>query len=121
MDAASRIALIIAVKAVRLQENVRLNVNKSMSRLLIGGGSIYKLNNSLKTRHFMTVTLISEITCPYCGFKKTEVMPTDACQFFYECTNCLKMLKPINGDCCVFCSFGSVKCPPVQENKSCCS
>ncbi|MGF1619805.1 MAG: GDCCVxC domain-containing (seleno)protein [Rhodomicrobiaceae bacterium] len=23
-------------------------------------------------------------------------------------------LRPIGGDCCVFCSCGSVKCPPVQ-------
>jgi hypothetical protein len=69
---------------------------------------------------FMTVTLISKITCPDCGFKKTEVMPADACQFFYECTHCLKILRPIKGDCCVFCSYGTVKCPPMQANKHCC-
>ncbi|HWZ05186.1 MAG TPA: GDCCVxC domain-containing (seleno)protein, partial [Mucilaginibacter sp.] len=59
----------------------------------------------------MTVILTSEITCPYCGFRKMETMPEDACQFFYECTNCLKVLKPAEGDCCVFCSYGTVKCP----------
>jgi hypothetical protein len=37
MDAASRTAWIIAVKAVRLQKNAQLNVNKTMSRPLIGG------------------------------------------------------------------------------------
>ena len=26
----------------------------------------------------------STITCPHCGTRKTEEMPTDACQFFYE-------------------------------------
>lgn len=41
-------------------------------------------------------------------------MPTDACQYFYECANCGAMLRPKLGDCCVFCSYGSVKCPPVQ-------
>ena len=30
-------------------------------------------------------------------------------------------LKPKKGDCCVFCSYGTVKCPPIQESgKSCC-
>jgi hypothetical protein len=48
-------------------------------------------------------------------------MPTDACQFFYECTSCKAMLRPKAGDCCVFCSYGSVKCPPVQEQRGCCA
>ena len=56
----------------------------------------------------------SLLTCPHCGFAKQETMPTDACQFFYECTSCEIMMRPNPGDCCVFCSFGSVKCPPVQ-------
>jgi hypothetical protein len=30
------------------------------------------------------VTLESTITCPDCGHKKTEKMPTNACQYFYE-------------------------------------
>ena len=62
----------------------------------------------------------STITCPHCGYKKEEQMPTDACQFFYKCQKCSKVFKPKKGDCCVFCSFGSVKCPPEQkkENKS---
>ncbi|MBA8905020.1 GDCCVxC domain-containing (seleno)protein [Aminobacter ciceronei] len=62
----------------------------------------------------MTV-LTSTITCPKCGHKETEVMPTDACQFFYDCKGCGTMLRPISGDCCVYCSYGSVPCPPVQE------
>ncbi|KAI5913875.1 hypothetical protein GH664_15635 [Thauera sp. 2A1] len=47
-------------------------------------------------------------------------MPTDACQFFYECCNCKALLRPNPGDCCVFCSFGSVKCPPIQAQRGCC-
>ena len=62
--------------------------------------------------------LESVIKCPECGFEKEEIMPTDSCQFFYECENCKAMLKPKQGDCCVFCSYGSVKCPPIQEG--CC-
>lgn len=59
--------------------------------------------------------LESTITCPVCDFAKTETMPTDACQFFYECAGCGTLLRPRPGDCCVFCSFGSVPCPPIQE------
>ena len=65
--------------------------------------------------------LHSAITCPACGGTAVEEMPTDACIFFYECTHCRKMLKPLAGHCCVFCSYGSVKCPPVQMQKGCCA
>ncbi len=41
-------------------------------------------------------------------------MSLDACQWFYQCTACGVLLKPKPGDCCVFCSFGSAPCPPVQ-------
>lgn len=58
---------------------------------------------------------ISTLTCPECGWSERERMPTDACQFFYECKSCGSLLRPRPGDCCVFCSFGTVPCPPVQE------
>ncbi|MAZ86823.1 MAG: hypothetical protein CL693_04220 [Cellvibrionaceae bacterium] len=67
------------------------------------------------------VILNSLITCPACGHQKAEVMPTDACQWFYECEKCHEVLKPKPGDCCVYCSYGSVKCPPIQTGGSCCS
>ena len=66
-----------------------------------------------------TITLESVITCPQCGFTKLEAMPTDACQFYYECEGCKILLRPKAGDCCVFCSFGSVSCPPIQEQRRC--
>ena len=66
------------------------------------------------------VVLQSTLTCPNCGFQKTENMPTDACQFFYECENCKQVLKPLKGDCCVYCSYGTAKCPPIQAGKKCC-
>ncbi|HEY5596256.1 MAG TPA: GDCCVxC domain-containing (seleno)protein [Candidatus Bipolaricaulota bacterium] len=59
--------------------------------------------------------LLSTITCPHCGFKESLEMPVDACQIAYQCPRCKKTLTPRSGDCCVFCSFGSVKCPPMQE------
>jgi hypothetical protein len=64
--------------------------------------------------------LESTLTCPRCGAARRESMPTDACQFFYECSTCHALLRPKAGDCCVFCSYGDVKCPPVQAARGCC-
>lgn len=62
----------------------------------------------------MDIQLQSVIHCPHCGFAKEETMPEDYCQFLYQCTHCGTLLRPKAGDCCVFCSFGSVKCPSKQ-------
>lgn len=67
-----------------------------------------------------TVELESLITCPECGHKKLEIMPTDACTYFYECENCKVRLRPKHGDCCVYCSYGSIPCPPIQMDEKCC-
>ncbi|WP_114325827.1 GDCCVxC domain-containing (seleno)protein [Candidatus Colwellia aromaticivorans] len=64
--------------------------------------------------------LNSTITCPKCGHSKNETMPTNACQWFYECESCKALLKPLKGDCCVYCSYGTVKCPPIQAGQNCC-
>jgi len=58
--------------------------------------------------------LRSVITCPKCGTRKEEAMPTDACVHAYECSECGALLRSQPGDCCVFCSYGSVQCPPKQ-------
>ncbi|WP_340074719.1 GDCCVxC domain-containing (seleno)protein [Leptobacterium sp. I13] len=60
------------------------------------------------------------ITCPKCGYKKEEQMPINACQYFYECNDCKTILKPLQGDCCVYCSYSSEKCPFIQGKKNCC-
>ncbi|MDH6153671.1 MULTISPECIES: GDCCVxC domain-containing (seleno)protein [Paraburkholderia] len=60
------------------------------------------------------VILESVLTCPHCGFASEETMPLDACRFYHECRHCHTVFRPKAGDCCVFCSFGSVKCPSVQ-------
>jgi hypothetical protein len=67
------------------------------------------------------LVLDSILTCPACGFRASERMPTDACVFFHECGRCGTRLKPKPGDCCVFCSYGSTPCPPAQEARGCCS
>ncbi|WP_244432696.1 MULTISPECIES: GDCCVxC domain-containing (seleno)protein [unclassified Afipia] len=56
----------------------------------------------------------STITCPHCGHRAVETMPTDACQFFYECKGCGVLLRPLEGHCCVFCSYGTNPCPSIQ-------
>lgn len=60
------------------------------------------------------VVLESILTCPHCGHITTERMPVDACQWYFECGQCRVLLTPKPGDCCVFCSYGSLPCPPVQ-------
>ena len=73
------------------------------------------------------IELKSTITCPACRHRRTATMPTDACQYIYVCEACDVQLKPKTGDCCVYCSYGDVPCPPIQEermgrvNTSCCS
>ncbi|WP_246704339.1 GDCCVxC domain-containing (seleno)protein [Rhizobium sp. P32RR-XVIII] len=62
----------------------------------------------------MTIFHRSTITCPECGHRALEAMPTDACQYFYDCKGCGAVLRPKVGDCCVYCSYGDIPCPPVQ-------
>ncbi len=64
--------------------------------------------------------LFSTLTCPECGHPEKEKMPAEACQYFYDCKNCSAILKPLKGDCCVFCSYGDVPCPPIQDGNGCC-
>ncbi|WP_237212634.1 GDCCVxC domain-containing (seleno)protein [Ruegeria lacuscaerulensis] len=67
-----------------------------------------------------TAVLESKLTCPECGHVEVETMPTDACQWYYECKSCAVVLRPLEGDCCVYCSYATVPCPPVQLGHSCC-
>lgn len=56
----------------------------------------------------------SEVTCPKCGHKKVEKLPTEVCQLLYKCEKCGHEMHPKDGDCCVFCSYGDHKCPSKQ-------
>lgn len=67
----------------------------------------------------MQPVLTSILTCPHCGHMEELTMPIDACQFFHVCTNCKMRLKAAEGDCCVFCSYASVPCPPMQLGLNC--
>ncbi|MBF9031569.1 hypothetical protein HKCCE3408_14295 [Rhodobacterales bacterium HKCCE3408] len=70
----------------------------------------------------MTVAVILEarLTCPECGASHVAVMPEDACRFFHDCPACGAVLRPKPGDCCVFCSYADMPCPPIQRGESCC-
>lgn len=67
----------------------------------------------------MDIILYCELTCPECSARSTELMPTEACCFFFDCAACGAVLEPKPGDCCVFCSYGSVRCPPMQGGDCC--
>lgn len=56
----------------------------------------------------------STLTCPFCEHHTKLEMPIDSCLILFKCENCSKIIKPFEGDCCVFCSYGSVKCPSMQ-------
>lgn len=62
----------------------------------------------------MEIILQSRITCPTCGHQAVETMPAESCQIAYRCENCETVLRPLPGDCCVFCSYGDTVCPPIQ-------
>ncbi len=60
------------------------------------------------------VSAYSDITCPKCGFTKNEKLPTSFCLIKYACTKCKHEMVPDEGDCCVFCTYGTHKCPSMQ-------
>ena len=47
--------------------------------------------------------------------KERKPMPVDSCLLLYICEGCGATLRPTARDCCVFCTFGSIACPPKQK------
>ncbi|MBI4340049.1 MAG: hypothetical protein HY680_08880 [Chloroflexi bacterium] len=66
----------------------------------------------------MAIITRATLRCPRCGKPQQAEMPVDACQFFYECRECHEVLRPKPGDCCVFCSYADVRCPPKQAGST---
>lgn len=58
--------------------------------------------------------MYSTVRCPNCGKRSHDLMPRNACVYFYHCLRCNAVFKPRNGDCCVYCSYGDVPCPDRQ-------
>ena len=49
---------------------------------------------------------------------RLKVVDANAAIQRYACKDCGDELKPLPGDCCVFCSYGSMPCLPVQEARA---
>lgn len=64
--------------------------------------------------------LVSTLTCPACDAQHAETMEVNACRYLYVCPTCNESLRPLPGDCCVFCSYGNRPCPPRQTGNACC-
>ena len=54
------------------------------------------------------------ITCPVCSKAVSETMSHESLKRVYHCPQCLTWLAPKHGDHCIYDSYGSVKCPPLQ-------
>jgi hypothetical protein len=73
-----------------------------------------KIENYRKTSE--KKKLIGDLTCPKCGHKQKMEIPTSTCQAFYKCEGCGKIIMA-EKSCCVFCDFGTIKCPAAEEHQ----
>ena len=78
------------------------------------GSSEVKLPLKKPENQTTSLSNYSDITCPKCGFTKNEKMPKDVCLIKYACTKCNHEMVPDEDDCCVFCTYGTHKCPSMQ-------
>jgi len=56
-----------------------------------------------------------EVTCPKCGHAEWMPMEADYSPYVYQCDRCLTVSVPSEGECCLFCAFGSSQCLPRQR------
>ena len=62
-----------------------------------------------------TVELESTITCPGCGHSRTMTMEEFDPRTVWPCPACGSTLRPLPGEHCIYCSYASLPCPPVQR------
>jgi len=55
------------------------------------------------------------LTCPRCGHRAAVVMPETYCLTDHVCTGCGTRLSAPAGECCVFCAYADLPCPPEQQ------
>ena len=53
---------------------------------------------------------IALLTCPKCGAKQEEKIPTSSCVPSYTCRACQQVIKSEGDNCCVFCNFSDHSC-----------
>ena len=61
------------------------------------------------------IVFFSKISCPRCHARSLDQMPSNASVYFYHCLQCNTIFNPKPGDCCVYCSYGTMRCPPRQK------
>ncbi|MCW3076432.1 MAG: hypothetical protein JWO32_1041 [Bacteroidetes bacterium] len=64
-----------------------------------------------------SIKIKSVVVCPVCKFKRELFMAANHFLKVYECEECNALLKTDKKQCCIFCSYGSVPCIPVQMEK----
>lgn len=111
---------IAALSAVAIFYSYNVSLSQALLYSGLAGLVVAAVWNTIEGRRCAAcavreIELNSTIACPECGHTRTETMPEDSCRVVYECEACHATLRPKPGDCCVFCSYGSVKCPPIQS------
>ncbi len=100
------------VKAQQLEEDGLAMIHHNMND---GHAHSHEANTNPTTNNALVLETV--LQCPHCGHKSHEAMPTNSCKFFHKCGNCSELVKPKEGECCVFCSYGESICPPAQEHE----
>ena len=110
------LSIITIFNAQAQSELVTLENNDliTMNEMLTVDGNTSDLNN-LENSETAAIKMQSTLTCPKCQHQSTEVMQENACKVFHKCNSCSEMVKPKEKECCVFCSYGSIKCPSKQK------
>jgi len=63
----------------------------------------------------------SILTCPYCAYKKSEVLQENISLTNFRCESCQQVVKISSGECCVYCQYGDYPCINAQiVGSSCC-
>ena len=89
----------------------------SCSFTLLSSDALYSINTlRILDQTSMTITILQTIMkCPNCRTTETVTMDQKIPGDFFTCKECEKTHEPRLGDCCVYCSYGSVNCPAVQQ------
>jgi hypothetical protein len=89
----------------------RIDVQRDRAQLL--GGELCRpwMRSAQILTASVTLTVRNEVPRAY-GAEPPDTMPIDAYVRFWQCPACRPLVTPKRGDCCVFCSYGTVPCPP---------
>jgi len=54
------------------------------------------------------------LKCPHCSVEQRATMPVSGMKMAQDCRFCNETMIAKQGSCCVFCSYGIIKCPDAQ-------